>query len=186
LTASAGLFDCAVGPRAAVSGAPDEILCRRRIKLSLPLLQHQPEHEILGTLAHEMIHQWQFDVLKRRPNHGSDFRRKMTEMNREGLGISIQHDLDAEAQALAKYAWECRDCGQVYQRHRRSIRPRRHACGSCRGRLREIPLPSPEAVPVHQSPIPETGHPKGPSRRSRANRDTPNSVVQLAFDFAAL
>ena len=81
----------------------------REIRLSEPLLtqlaERTPyaEQELMNTLAHEMIHQWQFDVLKRRPNHGPDFLRKMTEMNRSGLvSITTYHSLQKEVLALAR------------------------------------------------------------------------------------
>lgn len=138
MTASAGLFASQVGPRGRGVARPGEAMQCRAIRLSQPLLRDQPEREILVTLAHEMIHQWQFDVLKRRPNHGADFRRKMAEMNRDGWGITISHTLDAAVQALAKYAWRCRECGQEYRRQRRTIRPRRHRCGACSGALLEV------------------------------------------------
>lgn len=136
LTASAGLFVSRGGPRMPAIGGR-----QRRIRLSAPLLRDssgQAEREIFVTLAHEMIHQWQYDILKRRPNHGTDFRRKMEEMNRAGLGITIRHDLIEAVRKLAKYAWRCLDCGRTYERQRRTIRPSRHRCGSCRGRLAEV------------------------------------------------
>jgi predicted SprT family Zn-dependent metalloprotease len=95
--------------------------------------------ELVSTLAHEMIHQWQFDVLKRRPNHGPDFLRKMTEMNRDGaLAVTIYHSLKQEVLALSRFAWRCGRCGRIYRRQRRTIQPRRHHCGSCRGALHEL------------------------------------------------
>jgi predicted SprT family Zn-dependent metalloprotease len=136
LTASAGMFVSCVGPRAAVAAPPTGK--GRMIRLSLPLLGGQPEPEILSTLAHEMIHQWQFDHLKRRPNHGPDFRRIMRAMNQDGLGITVRHDLDEAVQAFMRYVWRCTQCGRDYHRQRRTIRPRVHRCGSCRGSLREI------------------------------------------------
>jgi predicted SprT family Zn-dependent metalloprotease len=87
-----------------------------------------------------MIHQWQYDILKRRPNHGADFRRMMTRMNEEGLGITIYHTMGKEVAALAQFAWRCQRCGSIYRRLRRSIHPRRHSCGTCRGPLRELPV----------------------------------------------
>lgn len=145
LTASSGMFVSRVGPRAKTDQGPDTRPERRLIRLSLPLLQSlsertpYAEQEIVSTLAHEMIHQWQFDVLKRRPDHGFDFMRKMTEMNRSGLvGVTTYHSLKKEVQALSRYAWRCQQCGRIYQRHRRSIQPRRHRCGQCQGPLREL------------------------------------------------
>lgn len=139
LTSSAGMFVSRVGPRARGMADADTAHGRRLIRLSVPLLQRQSEQEVISTLAHEMIHQWQFDVIKRRPNHGPDFLKKMVAMNRGGLGITMRHDLDDAVRALAKYAWRCLRCGRVYERQRRTIRPRRHQCGSCRGTLRELP-----------------------------------------------
>src|SRR5689334_19854287 len=90
LTASAGMFLSRVGPRARLECVPLPGP-RRLIRLSLPLLQNEPYREVAGTLAHEMIHQWQYDILKRRPNHGAEFREMMAVMNRDGLGITIRH-----------------------------------------------------------------------------------------------
>ena len=145
LTASAGLFVSRVGPRAKTQRGTDTRPERRMIRLSLPLLQQLSERsqyveqETLSTLAHEMIHQWQFDVLKRRPNHGPDFLRKMTEMNRGGfLGVTIYHSLGKEAQAFAKYVWQCQRCGRAYERQKRTIWPSHHRCGTCYAALREV------------------------------------------------
>ena len=43
-----------------------------------------------------------------------------------------------------KYAWVCvgdagfGGCGMVYERHSRSVDPKRHTCGACKGRLVQI------------------------------------------------
>jgi len=144
LTSSVGMFVSRVGPTARAFDPPGPLRDRRLIRLSLPLLHPlsaipgQAEREVIGTLAHEMIHQWQYDLLKRPPDHGPDFFRKMVAMNREGLGITIRHGLDEAVRTLARYTWQCVRCGQVYERQRRTIRPRVHHCGACRGRLREM------------------------------------------------
>ncbi len=136
LTSSAGMFVSHTGPRSREDGHDGR--ARRLIRLSAPLLQHLSERELLTTLAHEMIHQWQFDVRKRRPDHGQDFLEKMEAMNRDGLKITIHHTLDAEVSAFMTYAWRCLECGQDYQRQRRTIRPKDHRCGACRGPLGEV------------------------------------------------
>ena len=59
------------------------------IRLSAQLLSGQSEAELQGTLAHEMIHQWEFDIRKRYPSHGPTFREKMERMNEAGLGITF-------------------------------------------------------------------------------------------------
>jgi predicted SprT family Zn-dependent metalloprotease len=119
--------------------------------------------EIMNTLAHEMIHQWQYDILKRRPNHGPDFLRKMTEMNRDGaLAITIYHSLQNEVRTFTRFTWRCRRCGQVYRRQRRTIQPSRHHCGVCRGALQELgsvdrikpePVPPPQRPPLNLSQL---------------------------------
>ena len=140
LTASAGMFLSRIGPRARMDSMKLLHGPRRLIRLSLLLLRNEPYEEVAGTLAHEMIHQWQYDILKRRPNHGAEFRDMMAVMNRDGLGITIRHSLDGAVQALARYAWRCQECGRDYHRQRRTIQPRHHRCGDCHGRLRELPL----------------------------------------------
>ncbi|MBH0192986.1 MAG: hypothetical protein HP492_14765 [Nitrospira sp.] len=143
LTSSVGLFVCRGGPRTPHPAAPTS--SRREIRLSRPLLERlaertpYAEQELLNTLAHEMIHQWQFDVLKRRPDHGLDFLRKMTEMNRSGeVAVTRYHSLQNEVLALSRFAWRCKDCGRIYRRQRKTIEPRRHQCGRCRGALQEL------------------------------------------------
>jgi len=145
LTASVGMFVSHRGPRPRLDRDGRLSSAMREIRLSLPLLRQvvqrseYGEQEIVSTLAHEMIHQWQFDILKRRPNHGPDFLRKMTEVNRDGtLAITIYHSLRKEVLALTHFAWCCRQCGRVYRRQRRTIQPRWHHCGICRGVLQEV------------------------------------------------
>ncbi len=145
LTSSVGMFISRRGPKPRLDQEGLRPPTKREIRLSLPLL-HQATHaseygeqEIVNTLAHEMIHQWQYDSLKRRPNHGPDFLRKMTEMNRGGtLAITIYHSLQKEVLALTRFAWRCRQCGQLYRRQRQTIQPRRHHCGICKGSLQEL------------------------------------------------
>jgi predicted SprT family Zn-dependent metalloprotease len=178
LTASMGLFYSRVGPRTSVNTEHRTDFDRRVIRLSLPLfrqLHKQHLHgneELIGTLAHEMIHQWQYDVLKRRPNHGADFRRMMRRMNEGGLRITVYHSLHQEVDAFARYVWRCQQCGYLYRRQRRTIQPRRHECGACRGSLREVKQP-------------EAGHPvlSLPPHRRRG-QGTVRSSEQLVLDFS--
>ena len=148
LTASAGLFVSQVGPRSLWLSTAYRHGEARVIRLSVPLLRGQPEAELLGTLAHEMIHQWEFDIRKRRPSHGTTFREKMDEMNRAGLGVTIRHQLNETVEALNRYAWQCIRCGMAYHRQRRTIVPARHLCSRCRGALVEVALePSSRVLP---------------------------------------
>ncbi len=140
LTASTGLFVSHIGPRSRHVSCEEQHEPARLIRLSAPLLYNQPKTEIVRTLAHEMIHQWQYDVKKSRPTHGPEFLKFMARMNRDGLGITIRHSLNQQVEAFTKYAWQCTKCGESYRRQRRSISPHRHRCGSCYGRLREVSL----------------------------------------------
>jgi predicted SprT family Zn-dependent metalloprotease len=135
LTASAGLF---ITERLRTPVGSPELIAHCLIRLSIPLLFDQPLAEVHSTLAHEMIHQWQYDIRKRKPDHGDDFRQMMSAMNRSGLGITVRHSLADGVRTLSRYIWRCLDCGQVYHRHRRTIRPARHRCGTCSGLLREL------------------------------------------------
>lgn len=138
LTSSAGMFVHAheIHANGRVSAKMGRV--KRIIRLSIPLLKSKTLTEIRRTLAHEMIHQWQHDVQKQRPNHGEEFRRFMEKMNADGLGIAVYHSLHKEVEALTKYTWKCTKCGQAYQRQRRTISTRRHRCGNCQGTLEEI------------------------------------------------
>ncbi len=140
LTASAGLFVSQVGPRSRWVSSAYRHGEARVIRLSMPLLRGQSESELLGTLAHEMIHQWEYDIRKRRPSHGPIFREMMDRMNKAGLGITIRHQLNETVEALNRYAWECVRCGMAYHRQRRTIVPSRHLCSRCRGVLVEVSL----------------------------------------------
>lgn len=183
LTASVGMFVSRGGPRALKDGGAR---CgRREIRLSRPLLERlaertpYAEQELRNTLAHEMIHQWQFDVLQRRPNHGLDFLRKMTELNRSGeVAITTYHSLRKEVLAFSRFAWRCRDCGRVYRRQRKTIEPTRHQCGACRGSLQEVPL----AANHRRMPAVQSSEGSSREGRSRFRRiDTAAHPEQLTL-----
>lgn len=146
LTASSGLFVSQVGPRSRWVSAAYRHGDARVIRLSAPLLRGEPEAELLGTLAHEMIHQWEFDIRKRHPSHGPIFREMMNRMNEEGLAISIRHQLDENVAMWNRYAWQCIRCGMAYYRQRRTIVPSRHLCSRCRGALVEVTLEQSQIV----------------------------------------
>jgi len=179
LTSSVGMFVSRTGPRSAWGELSPSKTDKREIRLSLPLLTPllsgtpDGKNELVTTLAHEMIHQWQYDILKRRPNHGPDFLGKMREMNRDGaLAVTVYHALKKEVQALSRFAWRCGRCGRIYRRQRRTIQPRRHHCGSCRGSLYEV------SAAELARPAPVDASPAKPLRPS----ELPG---QLELDFAA-
>ena len=184
LTASVGMFACREGPKAFY---PLALTHRRReIRLSLPLFEQlaartpYAEQELLNTLAHEMIHQWQFDVLKRRPDHGLEFLRKMTQMNRTGeVSVTTYHTLEKEVIALSKFAWRCQDCGRLYRRQRRTIQPKHHHCGSCRGQLQELVAPT---QLIEDRPTPYLTHASEPSPRSARPTKLGRTPEQLTLE----
>ncbi len=146
LTASSGLFSSHIGPRSLQMVHPSRYREARVIRLSAPLLRGQPEAEVRRTLAHEMIHQWEFDIRKRWPSHGALFRQKMDRMNEEGLDVAIRHQLHEQVEACNRYVWRCVRCGLAYQRQRRTIVPSRHVCSRCRGVLVEGTLAKPDTT----------------------------------------
>lgn len=167
LTSSAGLFLSQTGPRTS-RVAPEERHGKGRvIRLSVPLLRGRPLADIRTILAHEMIHQWQFDVKKWCPSHGREFRRIMALMNADGLEITIYHTLGEEA--IAKFTWRCVRCGHVYHRQRNTLSTKRHRCGWCRGLLQEI-----SGTPSLMRTPQETVRPQ-PLKGSGS--------IQLTFDF---
>jgi len=194
LTSSVGMFASRGGPRSAQYATPDGT--RREIRLSRPLLERlaertsYAEQELLNTLAHEMIHQWQFDILKRRPNHGLDFLRKMTEMNRSGeVAITTYHSLQKEVLALSRFAWRCTNCGEIYRRQRKTIKPRRHQCGHCHGTLQELRVQHVNRPSDETSP--QAGHSsigraeEQPPRAARTAAEKPTGQLTLEFSFSS-
>ena len=144
LTASTGLFVSQVGPRSRWVSPAYRHGDARVIRLSSALLRGQLEAELERTLAHEMIHQWEFDIRKQHPSHGPTFRKMMDRMNAEGLGIAIRHQLNENVAAWNRYAWQCMNCGMAYHRQRRTIFPSRHLCSRCRGPLEEVAVEQPQ------------------------------------------
>jgi predicted SprT family Zn-dependent metalloprotease len=181
LTASVGMFVSHLGPRAPQVSAHALDQERRLIRLSIPLLKDQPEEEIVGTLAHEMIHQWEYDILKRRPNHGAEFQRMMAIMNCDGLGITTRHSLEKAVHALTKYTWRCTACGRDYHRQRNTIRPGRHQCGECLGKLRELPRASMDTKAAARIGLVPTTMPHGLVPGVRVS----TSLVQMPLPFSS-
>lgn len=189
LTASAGLFRSRTGPRTSWVDPEERHGKGRVIRLSVPLLSGQPFEEIRGTLAHEMIHQWQFDVKKWCPSHGREFRRIMALMNDDGLGITIYHTLGEDARVSVKFTWHCTRCGHAYHRQRNSLSTQRHRCGLCRGPLQEIighktdGQPSSPRASSENGNTGENGHPAlHPSSGERRSRKL-GGPIQLSFQF---
>lgn len=183
LTSSVGMFSSRGGPRAAFTHRN----CRQ-IRLSLLLfeqLAHRTlsiEQELRNTLAHEMIHQWQFDILKRRPDHGLAFLKKMTQINRSGeVAVTTYHSLEKEVLALSRFSWQCLDCGQLYRRQRKTIQPQRHHCGACRGTLQELTTEPAQHKDGHSSFVDQASDPLSPLKPPRKPS---RALEQLTLELA--
>lgn len=107
------------------------------------------EDRLLNVIAHEFCHLCNFMVsgIKDQP-HGRQFKdwgRKCTQaFAHRGIEVTTKHTYQIEY----KYVWQCanEDCAAEFKRHSKSIDPKRHTCGSCRGQLVQIrPTPRPGA-----------------------------------------
>ena len=186
LTSSVGMFSSRGGMRTPPQTIPHRH--HREIRLSLPLFQRltlrtpYAAEELLNTLANERIHQWQFDVLKRRPDHGPAFFQKMREINRTGeVAITTYHSLEEDVIALSRFAWRCKGCGHIYRRHRKTIHPKRHHCGVCQGSLQELTSPS---QPLEDRPLPYFTHVSHQMNRSARTHRPSGSPEQLPLAFS--
>ncbi|RMZ06330.1 hypothetical protein D0862_04663 [Hortaea werneckii] len=103
------------------------------------------EERLLNVIAHEFCHLCNFMIsgIKDQP-HGKQFKdwgRKCTAaFAHRGVEVTTKHSYQIEY----KYIWQCsnEDCGAKFQRHSKSIDPKRHRCGSCRSSLAQIkPVP---------------------------------------------
>ncbi|OTA40020.1 hypothetical protein BTJ68_00241 [Hortaea werneckii EXF-2000] len=103
------------------------------------------EERLLNVIAHEFCHLCNFMVsgIKDQP-HGKQFkdwgRKCTTAFAHRGVEVTTKHSYQIEY----KYIWQCsnEECGAKFQRHSKSIDPKRHRCGSCRSSLAQIkPVP---------------------------------------------
>jgi predicted SprT family Zn-dependent metalloprotease len=126
------------------------------IELATKVITDPPR--LLNVLAHEFCHLANFIISRVRDQpHGASFKewaRKVTrEFANRGIEVTTKHSYEI----AYKYAWGCvgaggagdgafgaKGCGMEYQRHSRSIDPKRHTCGNCKGRLVQVrPVPRP-------------------------------------------
>jgi hypothetical protein len=106
--------------------------------------------------------------------------RKMTQMNRSGeVAVTTYHSLEKEVMALSKFAWRCRDCGRLYRRHRRTIQPKHHHCGACRGPLEELVSPT---QLIEDRSTPYLTHALDSSPRSTRSTGPGRSPEQLTLE----
>lgn len=107
------------------------------------------EERLLNVIAHEFCHLANFMVsgIKDQP-HGKSFKAwgaKCTSLfGSRGVEVTTKHSYQIEY----KYIWQCVEemCGHEHKRHSKSIDPKKHLCGVCRGRLVQVkPVPRKKA-----------------------------------------
>lgn len=99
-----------------------------------------------NVLAHEFCHLAVFliDGVRNNP-HGAEFKawaRKVGErFGDQGVEVTTKHSYEIEY----RYVWECVGCGYAFKRHSKSVDPKRHSCGKCKGRLVQV-KPTPRGL----------------------------------------
>ncbi|PPJ57665.1 hypothetical protein CBER1_00076 [Cercospora berteroae] len=118
------------------------------IELASKVLTYSPQAEtqLFNVLAHEFCHLANFMIsgIKDQP-HGASFKtwgRKCSQAFKDrGIEVTTKHSYEIEY----KYVWQCveeEECGMEFKRHSKSIDPKRHRCGGCKGNLVQIkPVP---------------------------------------------
>ncbi|OCF38396.1 hypothetical protein I317_07839 [Kwoniella heveanensis CBS 569] len=97
------------------------------------------KEQIINTVAHEMCHLATWIISNDYKNaHGSVFKswgRKVMRA-RSDVEVTTKHSYVIEY----KYEWKCGNerCGKIYKRHSKSIDISKHACGSCKGKLKPM------------------------------------------------
>jgi len=104
-------------------------ITKSEIVLSKPILKNLSLKEIESTLCHEMIHAWIDRKLMINESHGSNFLRKMNQINSQqnDFRISVRHDFPVIRNEL-KYQGICSRCGEIYLYRRRV---KNIACKKC-------------------------------------------------------
>ena len=99
------------------------------IVLSKPILKYLSNKDIESTLCHEMIHAWVDRTLMVNESHGSNFLKKMNQINstQNDFRISVRHNFPVTRNEL-KYQGICSHCGEKYLYRKRV---RNIACKKC-------------------------------------------------------
>ncbi|OBT94662.1 hypothetical protein VE01_06177 [Pseudogymnoascus verrucosus] len=110
------------------------------------------EDRLLNVVAHEFCHLANFMVSGVTNNpHGKEFKawasRCSARFGGRGIEVTTKHSYEI----AFKYVWRCCEvgCGLEFKRHSKSIDPKRHSCGLCKGRL------------VQTRPVPRAGAGEG-------------------------
>ncbi len=99
------------------------------IILSRPVLENLPRKALTSTLCHEMIHAWIDLVLKVEESHGSNFHKRMREINssQTEFQVTVRHSFPI-LQRIPKWVATCPSCKRRFS-YRRIVKGA--ACRSC-------------------------------------------------------
>ncbi|OBT90866.1 hypothetical protein VE02_00452 [Pseudogymnoascus sp. 03VT05] len=96
------------------------------------------EDRLLNVVAHEFCHLANFMVSGVTNNpHGKEFKAWAARCSERFGGRGIEVTTKHSYEIAFKYVWQCTQggCGLEFKRHSKSIDPKRHTCGRCKGRL---------------------------------------------------
>ena len=104
-------------------------ITKSEIVLSKPILKDLSTKDIESTLCHEMIHAWVDRTLMVNESHGSNFLRKMNQINslQDNFHVTVRHNFPVLRKEL-KYQGICSYCGEKYLYRRRV---KNIACKKC-------------------------------------------------------
>ncbi|OBT69070.1 hypothetical protein VE03_01271 [Pseudogymnoascus sp. 23342-1-I1] len=130
---------------AAGSSLPPTTTYRHHASIELAEKVIDDEDRLLNVVAHEFCHLANFMVSGVTTNpHGKEFKawaaRCSARFGGRGIEVTTKHSYEI----AFKYVWRCEagGCGLEFKRHSRSIDPKRHSCGACKGRLVQVrPVP---------------------------------------------
>ncbi|KFX92336.1 hypothetical protein V490_05435 [Pseudogymnoascus sp. VKM F-3557] len=128
--------------------APPTTTYRHHASIELAEKVIDDEDRLLNVVAHEFCHLANFMVSGVTNNpHGKEFKawasRCSARFGARGIEVTTKHSYEI----AFKYVWQCTEvgCRLEFKRHSKSIDPKRHTCGLCKGRL------------VQTRPVPRAG-----------------------------
>lgn len=61
------------------------------------------EQDLINVIAHELIHVWEIQILKKKPSHGSNFLNKMNQLNeKHKVLIVVKHNMKSTKQTKSR------------------------------------------------------------------------------------
>ena len=102
---------------------------KSEIVLSKPILQDLSRKDTESTLCHEMIHAWVDKNLMIKESHGTNFLRKMKQINsmQNDFQVTVRHNFPVFRKDF-KYQGVCSNCGEKYLYRKRV---KNIACKKC-------------------------------------------------------